>query len=204
MVAGTNILCLFALVVLSLTENSHISFLSQFSKSDDIDASAPEEFQDDTELVDSVNDVDEMLTELLGTGEYDMDHYPNGMLEVDDVEAELDDGQYIMIDDEAYDLEMLSEAQDDSVLLHEDKLEALSITEKIVTTAVEALEVFLLSEEADDGDLDSLEVELDLWDDLAEAMEETDIVEVLEEEYTYAEIIDIIGELEAEIAELSF
>ena len=109
-----------------------------------------------------------------------------------------------MIDDEAYDLEMLSEAQDDSVLLHEDKLEALSITEKIVTTAVEALEVFLLSEEADDGDLDSLEVELDLWDDLAEAMEETDTVVVLEEEYTYAEIIDIIGELEAEIAELSF
>lgn len=32
--------------------------------------------------------------------------------------------------------------------------------------------MFLLSEEADDGDLDSLETELDFWDDLAKAKAE--------------------------------
>ncbi|OMJ82271.1 hypothetical protein SteCoe_17051 [Stentor coeruleus] len=204
MVAGANILYFSALIVLVLGEYQQVSFLSQFSKSEDIDASVPEEFQDDTELVESVNDVDEMLTDLLGTGIYDMDNYPDGMLEVDDVEAALDEDQYILVDNVVYDSETIAQAQADSEALHDDKLEALSITEKIVTTAIEALETFYSSEEADDGDLDSLETELDLWDDLAEAMEETDTVVVLEEEYTYEEIIEIIEELEAEIAELSF
>lgn len=203
MVAGTNILYLSALIVLVLGEYPNLSFLSQFSKSEDIDASVPEEFQDDTELVESVNDVDEMLTDLLGTGIYDMDNYPDGMIEVDDVEAALDEGQYILVDDIAYDSETIADAQEDSEALHDDKLEALSITEKIVITAIEAIEEFYSSEEADDGNLESLETELDLWDDLAEAMEETDTVVVLEEEYTYEEIIEIIEELETEISELS-
>lgn len=44
----------------------------------------------------------------------------------------------------------------------------------------------------DDGDLDSLETELDLLDDLEEAMEEINIVMVLDVEYTYEEIVEII------------
>lgn len=79
----------------------------------------------------------------------------------------------------------------------------MSITEKIDTVAIEALEEFLLSEEADDGDLDSLETELDLWDDLEEAMEETDTVVVLDVEYTYAEIVEIIEDLEIQIIEIT-
>lgn len=203
MVSSILILLTFTIFATSYGAPIKVSFLSQFSKEDDIDALVPLEFQDDTELVESVNDVDEILTELLGTGIYDMDNYPNGMVEIDDIESALDGEEYIIVNEESLDAESIAEIQEDSKVLHEDKLEALSITEKIVTVAIEALEEFLLSEEADDGDLDSLETELDLWDDLEEAMEETDTVVVLDVEYTYAEIVEIIEDLEMQIIEIT-
>lgn len=70
MVSSISILLTLTIFTTSFGAPIKVSFLSQFSKEDDIDALVPLEFQDDTELVESVNDIDEILTELLGTGIY--------------------------------------------------------------------------------------------------------------------------------------
>ena len=99
---------------------SNVSFLSQMSKSEDIDAYVPEEFSDDVDLVEAVQDVDEMASDLLGTGEYDNDNFPTAMSELDDVQEYLDDDEYVIFDSEEYTDEKIEETQDLAEFLHEE------------------------------------------------------------------------------------
>ena len=179
---------------------SNVSFLSQMSKSEDIDAYVPEEFSDDVDLVEAVQDVDEMASDLLGTGEYDNDNFPTAMSELDDVQEYLDDDEYVIFDSEEYTDEKIEETQDLAEFLHEDKIEELSKTGKMVAESIENLEEALLDEQ--EPDEDDLEEELDAWLDLLESVDTDDVVVILEEEYTYEEIEAEIAEVEAELAAL--
>ena len=180
---------------------SNVSFLGQMSKSEDIDAYVPEEFSDDTDLVEAVQDVDEMATDLLGTGEYDNDNFPTAMDELDDVQEYLDDDEYVIFDNEEYTDEKIEETQDLAEFLHEDKIEELSKTGKMVAESIENLEEALLDEE--EPDEDDLAEELDAWIDLLESVDTDDVVVILEEEFTYEEIEAEIAEVEAELTALA-
>lgn len=192
---------LLLLVLLSVARSiSHLSFLGQMSKSEDIDATVPESELDDLALVEEVEDVDEIASELLGTGEYDNDNFSDAMTELDEVQEELDEDQVVILDGTEYDSEDIEETQELAEFLHEDKIEELSTTGKVISESIENLEEDLLDES--ESDLDDLILELDAWVDVLEAMDTDDVITVLEEEYTYEEVEAEIAEIEAEIEAL--